>query len=357
MTAQGTVVGLIGLNHPHVAGYLRGFEALDVDGVALSDPDPTVLAQYARTSSKSERLYIDPDTLLARRDIDVVLLTLPTDQAPAMIVRAARAGKHVICEKPAARSAVEFQPVVEVLAAGSTHFTVPYLWRTHPAIRQIRVLIDRGVLGQIQSFELRLVTTRVGLRDPSHWLFRRPVAGGGILTWLGCHWLDLLLYLGGQDVEAVSALEGTLSGEAIDVEDVASLGIRLRNGAIGTLLAGYLLPAGPAGYEGTTYDQSISLWGTDGFVRYHREGDDHVVSCSTRANRFDGAPDRTFRFNPPASAAYGGIHGLEFLANFIRLAQTGDGVNAVTARDAWRVLTILDAARESVRSGQTVYVR
>lgn len=354
---MGLVVGMIGLAHPHSTGYLRTFEALDeVTGVAVCDPDPAALARAAADFGKVERRYREPNELLARPDVPVVLITLPTDQVPATILAAARAGKHVICEKPGARSAAEFRPVLAAIEASGVRFTVPYLWRLHPAMRRMRELVEAGALGRISSVELRMVTTRVGLRDPSHWLFQREVSGGGILTWLGCHWLDLLRYLTVQDVRAVSALTGTLSGEPIDVEDVASVSLRLENGAVASLYAGYLLPSGRAGYEGAAYDQNVILRGTLGALAYRRAGDEDVVSLESIADAFRSAPHQDFRFSLPSSPAYGGIHGLEFFENFLRLIRTGQGANLVSEVDALRVLEILDATYESARSERTVPV-
>lgn len=352
---MGVLVGMIGATHPHSAGYLRTFTALDsVDAVALYDPEPRALAQAAAACPKIERTYADRHALLARPDVPIVLIALPTNQVPAIAVEAARAGKHIICEKPCARSAAELRPVLAALNETGRQFTVPYIWRAHPAIRQTRRLVLDGALGQVTSVEMRMVTTRVGLRDPSHWLFKRAVAGGGILSWLGCHWLDLFRFLTGQEVAAASALTATRSGEPIDVEDVASVSLRLDNGAIGSLYAGYLLPAGRPGYEGAAYDQSIILRGTHGALDYRREGDDHVVSVESIAAGWETAPRQAFRYRLPPSFAYGGVHGLEFFENFIHLALTGEGSSLVSATDALRVLEILDAAYESARQGRTI---
>ncbi|HUX88176.1 MAG TPA: Gfo/Idh/MocA family oxidoreductase, partial [Chloroflexota bacterium] len=121
-------VGMIGLTHPHSAMYLRTLESLDaVSGLVLCDPDPAARERVARECPKSEEAYADLDAVLSRPDVPVLLVTLPTNQVPEVLVRAARAGKHLICEKPCARSAEEFQPVLAALAAGRVQFTTAYL--------------------------------------------------------------------------------------------------------------------------------------------------------------------------------------------------------------------------------------
>lgn len=354
---MGVVIGMVGLAHPHAPLYLRTLETSGlVSGVALYDADGPTRERVARACSKAERSYSDLDALLARPDVPVLLVTLPTDEVPATLIRAARAGKHLICEKPGARSAEEFQSVLAALDTAHVHFTMPYLWRANPAIQQMRSLVQAGALGRLVSVELRQVTTQVRLRDPKHWLFRRDVAGGGILSWLGCHWLDLLRYVTGEEVTRVSATLDTLSGEAIDVEDVASLSMRLTEGAVASLYAGYLLPSGRPGYEGARYDQAIILRGTEGILSHGQEAGDHLVFLESNAPGWHTAPRQTFRFGLPSVAAYGGAHGLAFVEDFLKLALGGEGAPLVSSLDALRLLEILDAAYLSARNGRTVEV-
>ena len=98
-----------------------------------------------------------------------------------------------------------------------------------------------GAIGRLLSVELRMVTTQVGMRNPESWLFDREQAGGGILAWLACHWLDAFRYVTGEDIVRVQAEVATLGGEAIDVEDTAVLAFRTSGGAVGSLHVGYLL--------------------------------------------------------------------------------------------------------------------
>lgn len=354
---MGVRLGLLGLTHPHSAAYVRSLDALDVvDSIAPYDPDPAARELALRGCRKAEPCTSDLAALLARPDVPIVLVALPTRDVPGVLLQAAHAGKHLICEKPCARSAAELRPLLPMFAERGVQFTACYLWRANPALRHMRALVQAGGLGRLTSVELRMVTTQVRLRDPRHWLFQRDVAGGGILSWLGCHWLDLLRFLTEQEMISVSAMADTLSGEAIDVEDIASVSFRLSGGALGSLYAGYLLPAGRPGYEGAAYDQAIILRGTQGTLSHARDGDEHVVALESSAADWRTAPQQEFRFRLPPSPAYGGAHGLAFLDDFIRLALTGEGQPLVTADDALRVLDMLDAIYRSAQTGQVVAV-
>lgn len=350
-------IGMIGLTHPHSDMHLRTLdESQQVDGIALCDERTDALESAARTCSKAIATYHDYETLLARSDVPVVFITLPNDQTPEAVALAARAGKHIICEKPCARSATDLRPALEEVQRQRVAFTACYVWRANPAILRMRELVRAGALGRITSVELRMVTTQVRMRNPAHWLFRREIAGGGILSWLGCHWLDLLRYLTGEEVERVDAMAATLSGEDIDVEDVASVSMRLTGGALASLYAGYLLAFGRPGYEGAGYDQSIILRGTEGSLAFARDGDDHVVTLESRARDWETASRQIHRFSFPPSRAYGGAHGLRFVDDFLLAALGGNGQIWATAVDALRVLEILDAIYRSATAERAVTV-
>jgi predicted dehydrogenase len=343
-------VGMIGLNHPHTTMYLRTFDALEpVARVAMWDPDPAAGERAAAACGKAETVHADLDALLARPDVPIVLVALPNAMTPAVVARAAEAGKDVICEKPCARSAAEFRPALEALERHGRRFLVAYMWRANPSIQKMRELVRAGALGRLSSVELRMVTSQVRMRDPSHWLFKREVAGGGVLAWLACHWLDLMRYLTGDEVASATGLLGTLGGEPIDVEDVASVALRLRGGALATLHAGYLLTTGRAGYEGADFDYPIVLRGTEGTLTHGRDGADQVVTLQTTAPSWRAAPGQLFRYALPPSPAYGGVHGLQLFDEFI-----GGGEPRASALDALRVLEILDAIYRSAATERTV---
>jgi predicted dehydrogenase len=334
---------MVGLTHPHSTMHLRTLGVLDrVEGVVLGDPDPSAVARTAALTSKVVGTVSDVGRLLARSDVAVVLITLPNVATPPLIVRAADPGKHMLCEKPCARSAAELRPAVEAVRRNQIKFATFYVWRVNPPIRKMRELVQQGAIGRLISAELRMVTTQVALRDPSHWLFRRDLAGGGITTWLGCHWLDLRRYTTNQEVDDVVALTANVGGEAIDVEDVASASLRLSGGGIVGFDAGCLLAHGQPGYAGADYDWAFILRGTQGNLALgFNEGAEQVV-CE-RAALTTLAGREVFRFPVVSSPAYGGGSGHDFVNDFLDAAESGVGDGPCSIEEATRVLEILDA--------------
>lgn len=351
---MGITIGMLGLRHPHSRAHLRTFDASDrVECVVLCDDDATARDAAAAASRKAAGGCETLEALLAQDAVSVVCVALPTNQVPAAIARCAMAGKHVLCEKPCARNAAEFEPAKSELERAGLQFCVLYPWRRDPAILAMRELVGAGALGRLTSVELRMVTTQVRFRDPSHWLFRGEVAGGGILSWLGCHWLDLLRFLTGEEVESASALLGTLSREAISVEDAAAVSLRLTGGALVTLHAGYLLSSGRAGYEQAGYDMSIVLRGDQGTLHYQAAAKDHVIVLESSAPAWRTAPSQVRRFTLPDVPAYGGAHGLVFVEEFLD-ATEGRAASPATAQDALRVLEVLDAVYLSASEERVV---
>jgi predicted dehydrogenase len=348
-------VALVGLSHPHSQMYLETLEALDdVGSIVLVEPDEAVLRLSATQSSKLGGEYTDLDAALARPEVTHVLVALPNDRAPAALVRAVEANKSVFTEKPGARSAAEFAPVLAALERQPVPFAIAYLNRWAPAIRQVRDLYRAGAIGRLTSVELRMVTTQVGMRDPNGWLFRREVVGGGVLAWLGCHWLDALRFVTGQEIVRVQAELATTSGEAIDVEDTAAVAFRTDGGAVGSLHAGYLLAVGNPGYRAAGHDIAMILRGTLGALAYTGGRQEAPLLLESVAPGWSTAQRRTYQFSPTPSPGYGGLAGLEFFRAFLN-AGPGDATPA-DAVDALRLLEVLDAIYAAAASGRAVEV-
>jgi predicted dehydrogenase len=355
--ALDTVVVLDGLTHPHAEMYLETLEALDeVSGLVLVDADADARAAMVHKTRKLRAASPDLETALDRLDVTHVLVALPNASTPAALMRVIEAGKSVFTEKPGARSAAEFAPVLIALQRRPVPFAVAYLNRGAPAIVEIRDLYMAGAIGRLLSVEIRMVTTQVGMRNPSSWLFQRQQAGGGILAWLACHWLDAFRFVTGEEIVRVQAEVATLSHEAIDVEDTAVLAFRTSSGAIGSLHAGYMLALGNPGYRDAGHDISFILRGSDGSFQYSvgRGQDAPTLVLESRAPRWRSASRRSIHLIPTPSPGYGGLAGLDFFRQFLA-ARRGDPTPA-GAVDALRVLEILDAAYASAASASAVAV-
>ena len=146
----------------------------------------------------------------------------------------------------------------------------------------------------------------------------------------------------------------TRSGVDIDVEDVAILSLRLRSGALASLHTGYTLSLKGEAY-GTTpsYDTYIGINGRHGRIYWDAEGvPDRLYVESTQAEQAT-TPVRSCDYKVGQSSAYGGVHGENFLRDFIRAAQ-GKAVVPASGKDALQVARVIDAAYESSRTGRRI---
>jgi predicted dehydrogenase len=157
--------------------------------VACADADFARAQALARTVPEAEAVCHWQD-ILARTDVDIVVVATPHD-ALASITRAATlARKHVLVEKPAARRSCELDPVIEEVERLGTLVRVGFNHRYHPAIQKARTLVDAGSLG-----DLMFVRGRYGHGGrpgyEQEWRAKPDVSGGGELVDQGVHLIDL----------------------------------------------------------------------------------------------------------------------------------------------------------------------
>jgi len=333
-------VAVFGVDHPHSKGWAETLR---------NTPGVEVAAFYDRSEGSrglleeayaSKNFYTDAEELVENEDFSLAAVLLPNNEAPSVVKMLAEAGKHILLEKPGARSAEELRPAVEAVKLSRVKLSVGYVRRFHPLAREVKVMVERGLLGRVFSAEGRIGASTVRLRNPRHFLFSRGVSGGGILSWLGVHWFDLLRFMLGSEVESVSAIVGNVGGEEIDVEDAASVALRFENGAIGSVHAGYFLPDG--------YDMFLGLRGRLGWASWDPGSDDLTVK--SLAPGWSGGLKRV-RYTPPQVPGYGGQMGLDMVADLLSAIEQ-DRSPLVNEDDALRVLRIVDAAYESSRTGK-----
>ena len=206
------------------------------------------------------------------------------------------AGVHVLSEKPIGRTAAEVEKVVTAAEAAGLKLGVSYGNRFLPNMRLARQLVQEGVIGRLTSCEGRMVTSQPKFRQSAPWLFDKARAGGGILSWLGCHYIDLMRYVSGEEVAAVSAMTDTLGDMEITVEDVATVNFRFGNGALGSLRAGYELALSGGGYSGGSYDAYLGFRGTCGRIVWNFEERPLSLHVDSATEEWRASPRRTFSF-------------------------------------------------------------
>jgi len=336
---------LLGLSHPHSGALLATVENLrEIRRVTLWDDDPAAVRKNAALPrcSKTEIVTGDLDTAIARCDFAIVCVR--HDKASAVARRVVAAGKHLLPEKPVGLTSAEILAVQRAAARAGVVASVLYPRRVHPCAVAMCRHAESGELGPLLSLEARFLATQVRFRAPRSWLFRRRESGGGILLWLGCHYLDLLQYVSGDEITGVAACLTTRSGERIDVEDSAALALEFRSGAVGTFHAGYALAFSGSGYLNPAgYDAYLALNGRAGRVVWPG------VAPRLRVELPSGVGEKKFRLRETSS--YAGAYGEIFLRQFLA-AVRGEGEPPATLDDALRTSRVIEAAELSARTGR-----
>ena len=355
--ARPYTVGYVTSPHPHGPFHIRTLEVLaEVEAVHLCGIEGEDLGAMVSRSSKVASTTTDLDELLARPEVDPLLVCVRNDLCPHVLEAAVKAGKGVLFEKPGATNAADLRRVADLARERGVTMAAMFQNRFSPMASEVRRAVRDGALGRVMAVEARMVTSQVRYRDPSMWIFAKDTAGSGILGWLGCHYIDLLCYLLEDRIVEVTAIVGSQNPENVEVEDTACLAFRFAGGALGTMQVGYLLPGSAEGYSGASYDTFLALRGTDGYVRIPeaKDGAGYTLLSLAPGWESEGPRERVFA-DEPQSEAYGGVGGERLVLDFLEAAQAGTPA-PVTIEDAVHVLEVIGAALESSATGRAVRV-
>jgi predicted dehydrogenase len=214
--------------------------------IAIAGRNEDAVAEAARRYGY-EGYYTDWREMLNNDRIQLFDNGGPNDAHAEPCIAAAEAGKHVFCEKPLARTAEEAKTMLDAVQKAGVKHMVAFNYRFVPAIRQIRKLIDSGLLGQIYHFRAVYLQEWImpHYNTPMIWRLQKEQAGSGALGDLGSHVIDLGRYLVGE-ISSVSAQTRTFikqrpwgdgSMGTVDVDDAFAAVVEFDNGALGTVEA------------------------------------------------------------------------------------------------------------------------
>ncbi|MBC7736190.1 MAG: Gfo/Idh/MocA family oxidoreductase [Candidatus Saccharibacteria bacterium] len=166
-------------------------------------------AETARQRSGSDEASSDWRAVIARPDIDVVDICAPNNVHAEIAIAAAAAGKHIICEKPLARTVEEARAMAAALKKAGVIHMVAFSYRRTPAVALAKKFIDEGRIGRILNFRgTYLQDWSADENGPLSWRFQNKIAGSAAVGDIATHVVDLADYLAGP-IAAVNALTRT----------------------------------------------------------------------------------------------------------------------------------------------------
>jgi len=356
-------VGIIGCGGIANGKHMPSLKKLpDVEMIAFCD----VLLDRAETAAKEygadgAKAYADYKDVLKIKGLDVVHVCTPNISHAEISIAAMKAGKHVMCEKPMAKTAAEARKMLEAHKKTGKLLSVGYNGRSDAANLYARKLIEDGVLGDIYYAR----ATALRRRGVPCWgvFLNKEAQGGGPIIDIATHSVDRIMWLAGNyDVKSVTANTflhlgktpnaandigwGTWKPEEFEVEDSAFAFVQFRNGMVMNVECSWMINL-PDDQFGT-----MALCGTkagldfkDG-LRVNGETD-----SSLYLNQIEvGDHQRPRRFGIPMTM-------MEYDAWQWIEAVKGNGTPMVKPEEALAVSEVLEAIYTSAKTGRTVYFK
>jgi predicted dehydrogenase len=320
---------------------------------------------YEASTGDWRRLVEDPD-------IDIVDIAVPNNLHCEMAIAAAEAGKHIVCEKPLARTAEEAKRMLDAAEKAGVVHMVAFNYRRTPAVALARKLIEDGSVGQILNFRgTYLQDWSADPNGPLSWRFQKAIAGSGALGDIGTHVIDYARYLVGE----ITAVNGTLRNfvaerpiqqggldqlaasvkrvdapkAPVDVDDEVTASLRFANGAVGSIEA-------TRNAYGRNNFLTFEIHGTKGSICFNYERRDELQVFLTD----DPADRRGFRtiYTGPAHPYGDGLWPIPAIGigyGETKIIECHDFVKAIVEgtlpspnfKDGYRIARICDAIVES----------
>jgi len=334
-------------------GLIADFHAKAIEAV----PNAKLVVTASRSAKNARRVAkpykADWTTnwrdVLKRDDVDIVNVCTPSGAHMPHAVAAAKAGKHVVVEKPLEITLKRCDRIIGAAEKAGVRLVTIFPSRFGRAAQAIKEAIDQGRLGRIVLADAYVKWYRdQKYYAPGRWQGTKKLDGGGALMNQSIHTIDLLQWFVGP-VKSVMGRVGRLGHEGIEVEDAGVAALEFRNGALGTI------EGTTAAYKG--YPRRVEICGTTGSV--FLEGGDITVWSFARERRSDAAIRRTFGkkeagaggSSDPAAISYVG-HQRQF-ENLVHALETG-GTVSCDGREGRLAVEIIQAIYRSSRQRRRV---
>jgi UDP-N-acetyl-2-amino-2-deoxyglucuronate dehydrogenase len=306
---------------------------------AVCDTDPMALAQA--TERTGARGFSCLTGLLRECEADVIVICTPSGLHPSQAVAAARAGRHVMSEKPMATSWAEGKRMVQVFDEEDRRLFIVKQNRRNATLQLLKKAVAENRFGRIYMVSINVLWARPQeYYDQAAWRGTWEFDGGAFMN-QASHYVDLIDWLVGP-VESVYAYTATLA-RRIEVEDSGVMAIKWRSGALGTMSVTMLVY--PKNLEG-----SITILGERGTVRIGGVAVNEIQHWEFADKRPEDETVKAVSYQ--TTSVYGFGHPL-YYNNVIKTLR-GEAEPETDGREGLRSLELLVAAYRSARDGVRV---
>ncbi len=154
--------------------------------------------------------YNSFDELRHNKEVDVIYIVLPNSMHAEFVIRGAKAGKHILCEKPMATSVADAEDMVSACRKAGVKLMIAYRIQYEPQHKQIKEWVRDEHWGKVRAIE---AMNAQNIGDPTQWRLRKQLAGGGALPDIGLYCLNTIRYLTGEEPLWVSAHQYSTPGD------------------------------------------------------------------------------------------------------------------------------------------------
>jgi predicted dehydrogenase len=334
--------GMISTFHARAIADVRGAKL-----VACFDTREPAAAKFA--AENGCKAYVRLEAMLADPKVDIVTIATPSGAHMEPAVAAAKAGKHVIVEKPLEITLKKCDRMIEACAEAGVQLGAIFPSRFHDSSVKLKRAIELGRFGRLTVGDAYVKWFRTqAYYDSGAWRGTWALDGGGALMNQAIHSVDLLSWLMGPVAE-IQANTATLAHQRIEVEDVAVATLRFANGALGVLEAttaaypGYLKRIEIHGSEGSAVleEEDIKAWD---FAKSRKEDQAILEQMRQHKSGGGGASD-------PAAIGHHG-HAMQF-REFVEAVRK-DRPPAIDGHEGRRSVEIILGVYAAAESGKTV---
>jgi len=324
-------VGIIGtgfMGATHAAGWAK--TPAKIAGFYSKSPDTlqSLSAQHHANAYESAAALI--------ADVDIVDVCAPTHRHHELVLQAAAAGKHIVCEKPLARTAAQGRAMLEACQKAGVHLLVAHVVRFFPEYAAAKRTVEHGDIGQVAVLRLTRASFKPGA--PDSWFHEHEKSGGMMLD-LMIHDFDYARWVAG-DVLSVFAKKATSGSRAVDGDYGLAI-LRHKNGALSHIEGGWAYPR-------PMFRTALEIAGDAGLIEHPAESS-APLGVYLKQTEAKAAPTIATPRSPVLEDPY-----TTEIKHFYEVITGAESTPRVTAEDGFAALQIALAAIQSAETGRPV---
>lgn len=320
-------IGMVSFAHSHAYSYANALESLSgVEICGIYDED---VERGKKAAERYNTIYYNDQAEFLAQPINAVIICSENSKHKEMVINAAKAKKHILCEKPVATNIEDAQEMILACESHEVTLQIAYPVRFSSPIQELKEMIDNDELGDIIAFR----TTNRG-QNPGGWFIDQDESGGGAVLDHTVHMVDIMRWYLNEEVVEVDAIVDSYFHE-IDIDDAGILTLEFENGVIATHDASW-----------SRFDE-FPTWGD---VTIEVIGTKQTVKVDARQEhlRIYGTGSKSLKH-----AFFGNDMNLGLVADFVNCLEEGRDPS-ITGYDGLKSLEVALAAYESSKTDKRI---